>query len=41
VMEMLEHNGGAGSPKLAGGNGEGESGKCSHIVDDKVVTGRR
>jgi len=26
-MEMLEHSGGAGAPKLEGGNGEGKGAK--------------
>jgi len=31
----LERNGGASTPELAGGDGEGNSAKCSHNVDDK------
>jgi hypothetical protein len=41
VMEMLERNGGASAPELASGDGEGKSAKCSHNVDDKVVTCQR
>jgi len=37
----LERNGGASTPELASGDGEGKSAKCSHNVDDKVVTYER
>jgi hypothetical protein len=37
-MEMVKHNGGAWAPELASGDGEGDNAKCSHNVDDKVVT---
>jgi hypothetical protein len=41
MMEMLKCNGGAGAPNLLSGDGERKSAKCSHNVDDRVVTSGR
>jgi hypothetical protein len=41
MMEMVEHDGGAWALELASGDGEGESAKCSHNIDDMVVTCER
>jgi hypothetical protein len=41
MMEMLECNGGAIVTNLVGGDGEIESAKCSHNIDDEVITSGR
>jgi hypothetical protein len=42
MMEMvLERNGGVGVAQLASQDGEGESARCSHNIDDGVIIGGR